>query len=193
MQEEHSRVVDERKSAKEKDKPKHSGVLDKLRGVKHLDILIALVVLVVVLVLYFGVFSGEKKQDIVVSNDVNKEFLSSLESIISSIDGVGRTKIMINYDDNKSIEIAHREECTHRVDKDGSTTVIEEHREPIIIKGNKGDTPIVLSESNGSMKGVIVVASGAGDVKVRLALIDALSTFLRVDSDKIKVYTMKKY
>ena len=170
--------------------PWYKGIKQKLSSIKHLDIVIALVVLAIVLLVYFGAFST-KKNDIVIDKDDNADFLASLERIISSIDGVGKTSIMINYDDNRIVEIASKVESTSKVEADGSITIIEERKEPIIIRQNGKDAPIILSESVGSIKGVIVVAKGASDVKVKLHLIDALATFLDVDRDKIKVYEMQ--
>ena len=130
--------------------PWYKSIRKKLSNIKHLDIVIALVVLAVVLLVYFGAFST-KKNDIVIEKDDNAHFLSSLERIISSIDGVGKASIMINYDDNRVVEIASKVESTSKVESDGSITILEERKEPIIIRQNGKDAPIILSETTGSI------------------------------------------
>ena len=50
---------------------------------------------------------------------------------------------------------------------------------------------IVLTELYPEICGVIVVAKGASDLKVRAALLCATQTFLNVTSDKIEILTMR--
>ena len=58
---------------------------------------------------------------------------------------------------------------------------------PILVSGK----PIVLTELYPEICGVIVVAKGASDLKVRAALLCATQTFLNVTSDKIEILTMR--
>jgi len=53
-----------------------------------------------------------------------------------------------------------------------------------------GSVDVMISEGeNAEIKGVIIVASGAQDIGVRLRLLEAAKTALKVDGSLIQVYT----
>ena len=60
--------------------------------------------------------------------------------------------------------------------------------EPIIVKVNGEESPLVLKETLPEIKGVIVVSSGASDVKIKLDIITAVTTVLGIDSNKVEVF-----
>ena len=164
-------------------------IIDRIKNIKHLDIIIAVTILIIALAIYFGFLS--KPKDVVITSEDNAKFISRLEEVVSQIDGIGKTKIIINYDDNTRITIAERVETESKVEADGSITIMQEKKEPIIIRNGKEDKPIIIDESNNAIKGVIVVAKGGGNPIAKIKLIEAISTLLDIDNDQIKIYEMK--
>lgn len=54
-----------------------------------------------------------------------------------------------------------------------------------------GEVRVMVNSAENTVSGVLVVAEGADDVKVRLTLYEAVSTLLNVEVDKIEVVRMK--
>lgn len=169
-----------------------NGFLQKIKAIKHIEVIIAIICCVVLVLVYFG--SSEligKKEIIETSANDEDVLLKNLEEVLSSIKGVGDVKMLINYDGNKRIEIASREETVIKTDENGVSQIITENREPIIINVDGQSKPIILSEISGEIEGVLIVAEGAEDINVRLSLIDAVRTVLGIDGYKIQVFSMK--
>ena len=69
-----------------------------------------------------------------------------------------------------------------------STETTTVSTEPILITENGSTNPIVLMEILPEIKGVIVVAQGADNVKVKLDLLKAVQALLTVDSNQIEIF-----
>lgn len=54
-----------------------------------------------------------------------------------------------------------------------------------------GEVKTIITEKDGEIVGVVVVAEGADDIGVRIKLIDATATALGIDKRIINVYKMK--
>ncbi len=54
-----------------------------------------------------------------------------------------------------------------------------------------GEVKTIITEKDGKIVGVVVVAEGADDIGVRIKLIDATATALGIDKSIINVYKMK--
>lgn len=61
-------------------------------------------------------------------------------------------------------------------------------QKPATISGSEGTAPIILTEIQPVVRGVIVVAEGAGDMQVRLDLQRAVQTVLDVPVANIEVF-----
>ena len=49
---------------------------------------------------------------------------------------------------------------------------------------------MIIREDQPEVRGVIVVAQGAGDIGVRMDLLHAVTTLLGVDADKVEILKM---
>ena len=54
-----------------------------------------------------------------------------------------------------------------------------------------GGEPMVINQSNPTVKGVIVTADGADDIKIKRQLTEAVSAVLKVEPHKICIYKRK--
>lgn len=54
-----------------------------------------------------------------------------------------------------------------------------------------GDVSVMAIESNGEVTGVLIVAQGAADMKVRLTLQNAVKTLLGIDNAQIDIVRME--
>ena len=62
----------------------------------------------------------------------------------------------------------------------------------MLINQSGTTTPLIVKEILPDVKGVIVIAEGADDIKVRLNLVNAVCTALAVDADKVEIFTKNK-
>lgn len=151
---------------------------DLFRKVKPEYLMIAAAV-IIVLILFGSTFvktQTEKDYDV---NDYVDMLETKLSDRLSELDGAGRVKVIISVKSGMRSEIATEKQVGGIGDRTTET--------PVLISGK----PLILGEIYPEICGVIIIAKGAENVKVRLSLITAAQTFLDVSSDKIQVLPMR--
>ena len=134
---------------------------------------------IIVLILFGSSFvktQTEKDYDV---NDYVDMLETKLSDRLSELDGAGRVKVIISVKSGMRSEIATEKQVGGIGDRTTET--------PVLISGK----PLILGEIYPEICGVIIMAKGAENVKVRLSLIIAAQTFLDVSSDKIQVLQMR--
>ncbi|MDY4676843.1 MAG: hypothetical protein SO373_06825 [Candidatus Borkfalkiaceae bacterium] len=134
---------------------------------------------IIVLILFGSSFvktQTEKDYDV---NDYVDMLETKLSDRLSELDGAGRVKVIISVKSGMRSEIATEKQVGGIGDRTTET--------PVLISGK----PLILGEIYPEICGVIIMAKGAENVKVRLSLITAAQTFLDVSSDKIQVLPMR--
>lgn len=158
--------------------------------------LIVIIGLVGILLIMLSEFlpkgSSNNSTDIKVISSNNPASLSNykettqkdLESIISKIEGVGRCSVMVTFDTSA--------ESVYAYDSTSEFGDKNEKREYsyIIIKGEKGEEPILVKEIQPKVKGVIVVCEGGESSKVREDIISSISSAFSIASNKISISKM---
>ena len=151
---------------------------DLFRKVKPEYLMIAAAV-IIVLILFGSSFvktQTEKDYDV---NDYVDMLETKLSDRLSELDGAGRVKVIISVKSGMRSEIATEKQVGGIGERTTET--------PVLISGK----PLILGEIYPEICGVIIMAKGAENVKVRLSLITAAQTFLDVSSDKIQVLPMR--
>lgn len=156
--------------------------------------------ILLVLVLNLGSFSAGSKQnktpppgsaEYVSSRLYIENIQLSLEKVLSNIHGAGRVNVMVTLESGPELKIASsidERTTTTKTGSDSATTNVNVVRNPIIITQNGGSNPLVLMEIMPVIKGVIVVAQGANNTKVKLQLLQAVQSLLKVDNNSIQIY-----
>ena len=113
-----------------------------------------------------------------------EDYVMSLEEKLSThlskIEGAGKVSVIISVKEGLTTQIAVEKVVT--TDSNGSKT----EETPVLVSGK----PIILTEIYPEISGVIIIAKGADDLKVKIALLSATQTYLDVTSDKIEILTM---
>lgn len=151
---------------------------DLLKKVKPEYLMIAAAA-IIVLILFGSSFvktQTEKDYDV---NDYVDMLETKLSDRLSELDGAGKVNVIISVKSGMRSEIATEKQVGGIGDRTTET--------PVLISGK----PLVLGEIYPEICGVIIMAKGAENVKVRLSLIMAAQTFLDVSSDKIQVLPMR--
>jgi stage III sporulation protein AG len=125
-----------------------------------------------------------------------QELENRLETVLSSIRGAGQVEVMITYESGPELVTAMSTDInsnrSESLDggKQSSTEQQTESQKPATVSGSGGTEPIVLTEKQPSVRGVIVVAEGAGNIAVRLNLQRAVQTVLDVPVANIEVFEL---
>ncbi len=148
------------------------------------EYLVIVLVCIVALCMLFSSLSDKTAQTSSESSSVY-EYVEMLENKLSAklsdINGAGKVSVIISVKQGMTTQIATDKTVI------GSGENRKEEETPLIVSGK----PVVLTEKYPEICGVIIIAKGANNIKVRLSLMDAAQTFLDVSSEKIKVLTMK--
>lgn len=167
----------------------------KIGGLKPLFMILIFLVVAVVLYNYSGfgtTSSGANKQNTIgytTSLEYIKEIEGKLNEVIGEIKGVGNVKVMLSVSSSPEISIAENVEEKTVTTSSGTTNIIT--TEPILVELDGKDNPLILKETLPTINGVIVVSSGAGNVKVKLDILTAVSTALGISPNKIEVFIGK--
>ena len=166
-------------------------------------------VLGVLLILAGSVFpttplrDGKQQIPAVVSPSMPRSFEEALEAklanLLSQMKGAGEVAVSITLETGATQEYAKnivRESKTiQEKDTSGgnrSTTETKETESILVGKENGADRPVMVREHRPVVKGVLVIAEGAGDSQIKAQLTKAIEASLGIPSYKITVLPQRK-
>lgn len=104
-----------------------------------------------------------------------------LEEMISSIQGAGRTKVMVTLECSDENVYAAEEK----------TNDSSYEKSIVIVETEDGEQGMLLKVTQPRIRGVAVVCAGGASPAVRQSIIDTLTAVLDVSSARISIATMK--
>lgn len=181
---------------------------ESIKKIKHIEIIAAVLIIAIILVLYAstpGSFLSSAKKDAgesQVSVDTaipeatgETDTEVRLASILSNMEGAGKVDVMITYETGPALVPAmdRNEMRTTATERDGESTSQTQQTDiqerPMTVDGPDGSEPMVLYQETPEIKGVIVIAEGAGDIEVYMNLERAVMTILNVNADQVEVFS----
>ena len=155
---------------------------DKLKKIK-IEYLIIFFAVLAVVVIFLSTFNSSDSSNVGETAFV-EAYVTNLENKLSEklsqIEGAGKVTVIISVKQGITTEIATERKVTNN----NGNIVSEEY--PVLVSGK----PIILSEIYPEICGVIIIAKGANDIKVKVSLMSATQTFLAIESEKIEILTM---
>lgn len=103
-----------------------------------------------------------------------------LESVLSSIKGVGRVEVVLSF--------AAGERTVYQTDTDAGS---QRSDTVTVTDADRNQTGLVTQVVPPVFQGAIIVCQGAGDPTVRLAIVDAVSKYTGLGANQISVLEMK--
>ena len=171
-------------------------IFSRFANKKSLKVVILILVGIIGLILLFGFdFKKDDKSNsssVVTSSgyistiDYCKLIENKLTEILSAVDGAGQVSVMITVDGSPELVYANEKDQTSSSNSSGSVTT-STYSSPIIVNVNGTSTALVMTEILPVVKGVIVVASGAGNVATKLDLLNAVSTLLDISTNQVTI------
>ncbi|NLN48438.1 MAG: hypothetical protein GX154_04990 [Clostridiales bacterium] len=131
--------------------------------------------------------------------DYEENLEKQLSYILGKIDSAGKVSVMITYKSSKELimdkDKSKNDKITNEKDNDGGIRTINElvtNDKTVTVCEQGGNSKAVITkEINPEIKGVIVVAEGAKDVKVKRKLTDAVQTVLDIPAYRVMVLETK--
>ena len=173
-------------------------------------------ILIVLLILFFVLivvnFGTSKNDNINKSNSVDEESKSNavkvseyeeqqkqeLISILKKISGVDDVDVMITFESDEvkvpAYDKTSQNTVTEETDKNGGKRVNNQTNDDTkIVMKNSGssDEPFILQTNKPKVIGVVVVAKGASDSKIKHNIEVAVSNLYSLGATKVNVYSMK--
>ena len=171
----------------------------KVRGIKHIEIILALFVAAVILIIYLAVSAGstktvdENQAGAATGGSLIAETENRLKTILSEIEGAGSVSVLITYESTSETVYAMTTNTSENSSSSngGGSNMSTITQTPVVVTNNGKSELIVVKELMPKILGVVVVAEGASNIKTRLALLSATATALNVDADLIEIFTKK--
>lgn len=155
-----------------------SKIFEKLKALKHKEIIIAVIAVVVMLFIYFSTFSGEKETKAESKSDYCERMESSLALAISHIEGAGKADVVINW--SSSVEIV----TATNTNSNGNSSSSQ------VVNGTNG--PIIVKEIYPKALGVLIVCEGGNNAKIKVDVVMAVSALMDISAEKVLVLGMNK-
>lgn len=197
-------------------KDKMSKIL-KQKNITNLIILLLLVIMFYLVVSYFtgvnNITKSEKtnlekvsKEDMNSNSQKDSEVLSyqekqekDLERILGKINGVGSVDVAINFQSSEvkvpAVDNSSQKSTTEETDSEGGTRVNSQETDGdkiVMSNSSNGSEPVILKTEKPEVLGVMVVAEGAEDSKIKYEITKAISSLYNISVDKVNVLAMKK-
>ncbi|ABY92818.1 MAG: stage III sporulation protein AG [Thermoanaerobacter sp.] len=133
------------------------------------------------------------------SEDYAQKLEKDLKNILSKIEGVGNVEVLITLNSDEEVvaamDVVESSTTTNEKDSSGGIreTIQTESNNRVVTSQNTSgqNAPIVLKRIMPEIRGVIVVADGAKDPRLRYELSSAVQTALGIPAYKVKVISSK--
>ena len=125
------------------------------------------------------------------------EIEQKLEDILEKIDGAGEVKVMITYQDSGT-QVVEKDKNTseNSVEESDSTGGVRSTKEQqlqestVYEEADAGNTPFVSKELLPKVEGILIVASGGDNQKVKQNISEAVLALFQVEAHRIKIVKM---
>ncbi|NLX71279.1 MAG: stage III sporulation protein AG [Clostridiales bacterium] len=121
-----------------------------------------------------------------------------LQKKLSSIKGAGKVEVMITYSSSKemvpAVNITESQTTTEEQDSGGGVRKVSQkdvNSQTVTMNDAGGTKPLVVKEVEPEIKGVIVIAEGARDIRIKMDLMRAVQTALGVSAQQVEVFEME--
>lgn len=179
----------------------------KEKKLKRSDWLILVLAGILILIIALPTDTKEKKQAEEAKENISKEnntmeaskdeIERKLEDILEKIDGAGDVKVMITYQDSGT-QVVEKDKNTseNSLEESDSTGGVRSTKEQqlqestVYEEADAGNTPFVSKELLPKVEGILIVASGGDNQKVKQNISEAVLTLFQVEAHRIKIVKM---
>lgn len=124
---------------------------------------------------------------------------NQLKEILQSAMGVDDVEIMVNLDATESKvyekNTTTQTQVTNETDREGGERKVEDtskDEQLVITRNGDTETPVIVKTKKAEVRGVLVVAAGADNIKVKTSIVEAVTRVLDVPNHRVSVLPKKK-
>lgn len=180
-----------------------SKLMQRFKGKKKFELIIIIIIIIAIIAIFASSYikpqenpatqpsvKAEEK-----TSDQTQDLEAKLEAVLSKIKGAGNVRVMITYESGPelvpAIDSSSQTSTQEESGQTTKTTITEnEAQKPVTVQQDNGTQPLVITEKEPKIRGVIVIAEGAGDIRVKMDLLRAVQTVLSVDAECVDVFVM---
>ena len=179
----------------------------KEKKLKRSDWLILVLAGILILIIALPTDTKEKKQAEKSKENISKEnntmeaskdeIERKLEDILEKIDGAGDVKVMITYQDSGTQGVEKDKNTSENsLEESDSTGGVRSTKEQqlqestVYEEADAGNTPFVSKELLPKVEGILIVASGGDNQKVKQNISEAVLALFQVEAHRIKIVKM---
>lgn len=174
-------------------KTKKFNLFEKLKSIKHFDIIVVVIFCAILLLIYASTFTSKKSENNTLTTLTTEEYATYLENklsnVLAQIQGAGKVSVMVTL--SCGIEYVYAtdttEETTSQTVSGTTTTKTTKKEEVILVSVSGKSSPIILKENLPKVSGVVIVSSGAKNINVRLELQKAVEALLEVQPEDVEI------
>ena len=159
---------------------------EKIKQIKHWEIYAAVLVVVVMLGIYLSSLKGNSNKNDEVDtvttvstsdNSYAAQLENKLQKVLSCLAGAGHVAVMVMTDGEGTAELAYdvQEKTVTQTGANAQEVKTTTVDKKVVTKNG---SPLVLWTNPPQILGIVVIATGASDVSVRLNLLQAVQTML---------------
>ena len=122
-----------------------------------------------------------------------------LKNILKKMNGVGDVEVMMSFDNGEkkipAYDTSAQKSTTEETDTEGGKRVNNQNTDSskIVMTTSDGNNePFILTTYKPKINGVIILAEGAENSKIKYEIEQAVSRLYNLSLDKVNVYSMKK-
>lgn len=145
-----------------------------------------------------AVFGQKKSEGSSQIADYEALYENQLKEALEQIQGVSDVTVMVNLDATETSVLEKntviQSQQTDEVDREGGKRTIEDmsrDEQVVILRNGEQETPIVLQTKKPEIRGVLIVAKGAENIKVKQMIVEAVTRVLDVPNHRVSVLPKK--
>lgn len=169
---------------------KYKKTMEKL--LKNKYVLLLLAIGLILLLLSSGKSDDKIKPNVSSLTETGfsvEELEDRIADALSKIEGAGKVRVVLTVKSSTEQVVAENQESVQRMN--GEDNESESSVQAVIIDAGDGESPVTLKYIYPEFQGALVIAQGAGDATVRLALTGAMSSLTGIGTDRITVTKMQ--
>ena len=148
--------------------------------------------------------TAENVDNTAISNEADKKSYeenqkTDLKNILKKMNGVGDVEVMMSFENGEQKVPAYdkntQKSTTEETDNQGGKRVNNQNTdgENVVMTTSDGNNePFILTTYKPKINGVIILAEGAANSKIKYEIEQAVSKLYNLSLDKVNVYSMKK-
>lgn len=131
--------------------------------------------------------------------DYEEQQKNELKNILKKVDGIGNVEVMLTFESDESkvpaTDSNKQTSVTEETDNNGGKRTTNQNTDSnqVVMETKNGEnSPLIIKTYKPKIVGVMIVAEGAEDSKIKYEISQAVSTLYGISLDKVNVYPMKK-